>query len=47
MIPKAIQNGAQKVSKSLLEAILQKNMKNSIWAAIYYTLGMSAHPQNH
>ena len=47
MIPKATQNGAKKVSKSLLEAILQKNMKNSILAAIYYTLGMSAHPQNH
>ena len=47
MSPKSIQNGAKKVSKSLLEAILQKNMKNSILAAIYYTLGMSAHPQNH
>ena len=45
--PKSIQNGAKQVSKSLLEAILQKNMKNSIWAAIYHTLGMSAHPQTH
>ena len=47
MTPKSTQNGTKKVSKSLLEAILQKNMKNSISAAIYYTLGMSAHPQNH
>ena len=47
MIQKANQNGAKKVSKSLLEAILQKNMKNSILAAIYYTWGMSAHSQNH
>ena len=47
MSPESFQNWAKNVSKSLLEAILQKNMKNSILAAIYYTLGMSAHPQNH
>ena len=47
MTRKATQNGAKKVSKSLLEAILQKNHENSIWAAIYCSLGMSAHPQNH
>ena len=47
IIPKSTQNWTKKVSKSLLEAILQKNMKNSILAAIYYTLGMLAHPQNH
>ena len=47
MNPTSIQNGANKVPKSLLEAILQKSMKKSILIAIYYTLGMSANPQNH